>query len=250
MKQHKRPVIGINADLTPATKTAGPYLRLAAGYFDAVLTAGGVPVVIPPLNKEPELDAVLDLVQGVVLCGGLDLDPRRSGQPGHPALVPMTQRREESDRLLVKRIAARKLPVLGVGVGMQQLNVAGGGTLFLHLPEEQPKALPHFDPSGGPHRHMVTITPKTRLDDIYGGGEIRVNSLHHQAVKTVAPRMRVAALAHDGVIEAVESLDPDWFCIGVQWHPEAESAAALDLQLFDCFVQACHKGSRVLAMAA
>jgi putative glutamine amidotransferase len=250
MTYRTRPVIGLNTDLLPATKTTAAQVRLACGYFDAVAAAGGLPVLLPPLGKEPEIDALLDRVDGVVLVGGLDLDPRRAGLPTHPAVVPMAQRREDSDRILVRRVLDRKMPLLGIGVGLQQINVATGGALFLHLPEENPKALPHFDPSGGPHRHTVNLEPNTRLDEIYGGGELRVNSGHHQAVKTLGHKMRFSALAPDGVIEAIESTDPEWFCIGVQWHPEADTASALDMQLFECFVQECLRHARPLSMAA
>src|SRR5207244_2524671 len=90
----------------------------------------------------------------------------------------------------------------------------------------------------GPHRHAVLLQAGSRLDEIYGGGEIRVNSSHHQAVKTVGSLFRVSALAPDGVIEAIEAVDPNWFCVGVQWQPEADTASALDMQLFECFLQA------------
>src|SRR5262249_14866539 len=153
-------------------KLTGAYARLNAGYFDAVLAAGGLPVIMPQLGKDTEINAFLDRVDGLVLSGGLDMDPKRQGLPSHPAGPPMAARREENDKVLVQRIIARQVPVLAVGVGMHQVNAACGGSLFLHLPEEQPRALPHFDPSGGPHRHAVLLEPNTRLDEIYGGGEI------------------------------------------------------------------------------
>jgi putative glutamine amidotransferase len=239
MVQPTRPVIGINVDYRAATKQQGVHLRLSPGYADAVLAAGGLPVLLPPFGKEGEINAFLDRVDGFILSHGLDLDPRRLGLPTHQSVRPMAERREESDRLLVRQLMARHMPVIGIGVGMHQLNVACGGTLFVHLPEEQPRAMPHSDPScSGPHRHAVLLQPGTRLDEIYGGGEIRVNSNHHQAVKTVGARFRVGALAPDGIIEAIEATDPNWFCIGVQWQPESETASALDMQLFECFLQA------------
>ncbi len=244
-----RPFIGINADLVIPAK-APPITRLGIGYADAVAQSGGLPVVLPPYAKDLELDSLLDRLDGIVFTGGLDLDPRRAGQPTHPAVVPMPERREVSDRRLMQAAIDRRMPILAIGVGMQLLNVTLGGSLFLHLPEENPKALPHFDPSGYPHRHTVMLETNTRLDEIYGGGELRVNSGHHQAVKTLAPKLRVGALAPDGVIEAVEAIDPEWFCVGVQWHPEADTASALDMQLFECFVQACLQASQPLEMVA
>lgn len=250
MARQTRPFIGINTDFISASKTTSAHVRLNAGYFEAVLAAGGLPVILPPLVKDAETNDLLDRLDGVVLTGGLDMDPKRQGLPSHPAVQPMAARREENDKVLVQRIIARQMPVLAVGVGMHQLNAACGGALFLHLPEEQPRALPHFDSSGGPHRHAVLLEPNTRLDEIYGGGEIRVNSSHHQAVRQVGSRLRVCALAPDGVIEAIEAVDPNWFCMGVQWQPESETASALDMQLFECFVQACIRQSQPLELAA
>jgi putative glutamine amidotransferase len=250
MAQHTRPFIGINADFIPAGKHTGAHARLNAGYFDAVLAAGGLPVILPPLGKIPELNALLDRLDGIILSGGLDLDPRRQQQPTHPSIQPMAERREDNDRVLVRSIVERQMPVLAIGVGMQQLNAVCGGSLYLHLPEEMPRALPHKDPSGGPHRHAILLEPNTRLDEIYGGGEIRVNSAHHQAVRQVGAKLRVCALAPDGVIEAIEAVDPNWFCIGVQWHPESETASALDMQLFECFLQACLRQAEPLQLAA
>ena len=250
MSASTRPLIGINTDYYAATKTYTAHARLNAGYFDAVLASGGLPFLIPPLGKEPDLDALLDRIDGVLLTGGLDMDPRRQGLAGHSAIQPMAERRENSDRLLVQKVLQRRLPVLAIGLGMQQLNVALGGTMFLHLPADCPKAMPHFDPSGGPHRHMVNLEPNTRIEEIYGGGELRVNSRHHQAVNQLGPKMRVGARCPDGVIEAIETTDASWFCLGVQWHPEADTASALDMQLFECFVQATVRQSERLQLVA
>lgn len=251
MTQQTRPWIGINVDVIPASKHNGPHLRLNAGYVEAILAAHGLPILMPPYGKEAEINAFLDRVDGFVLTAGLDLDPKRQGQPSHASIQPMSERREESDRVLVRRLLARQMPVLGIGVGMHQLNAALGGSLFLHLPEEQPRAMPHWDPScSGPHRHAVMLEPNTRLDDIYGGGEIRVNSNHHQAVKQPGPKMRISAMSPDGVIEAIEAVDPNWFCVGVQWQPESDSASALDMQLFEGFVQACIRQAQPLQLVA
>ena len=250
MAHQTRPIIGINADFLAATKHAVAHSRMNQGYFDAIMAGGGLPIILPPLAKAAEINALLDRVDGMILSGGLDMDPRRQQQPTHSSIQPMAERRELNDRLLVRSIIERQMPVLGIGLGMQQLNSACGGSLYLHLPEEMPRALPHRDPTGAPHRHLVLLEPKSRIEEIYGGIELRVNSDHHQAVRQIGARLRIGARAPDGVIEAIEAIDPNWFCIGVQWHPESETASALDMQLFECFIQASLRQSQPLELAA
>src|SRR5262249_1863036 len=99
-----RPVIGINTDFYATSKTYPAHARLNAGYFDAVLQAGGLPILIPPLGKEAELDAILDRIDGILLTGGLDIDPRRQGLPTMAAVQPMAERRELSDRILIQSV--------------------------------------------------------------------------------------------------------------------------------------------------
>ena len=250
MARSTRPFIGINADFCAASKQTAAHARLHAGYFDSILGAGGLPVILPPLGRETEINAFLDRVDGVVLGGGLDMDPKRQQLPSHPAVRPMAERREVSDLILARCVVQRQTPLLAIGTGMQELNAVCGGSLYLHLPEEPARALPHHDPSGGPHRHAVYLEPRTRMEEIYGAGEIRVNSCHHQAVRQVGANLCIGGRAPDGIIEAIEADDPNWFCVGVQWHPESETASALDMQLFECFVQACARRAQPLSLAA
>ena len=190
---------------------------------------------MPPVGKDVDLDAFLDRLDGFVLSGGQDLDPRRLGWPSHHALHLLPERRDLCDRRLARLLLERRLPLLGIGLGMQQMNVALGGTLFMHLPEDLPRGLPHYDPTGGPHRHAILLEPGTRMEEIYGAGEIRVNSAHHQAVKEAGPGIVIDAVAEDGVVEGIE--DPRHrFCLGVQWHPEFEINDA-DRRIFRAFVE-------------
>jgi putative glutamine amidotransferase len=262
MAKQPRPYIGVNADLVPAGKHTNAHVRLALGYLDTIVAAGGLPVVVPPFNREVDLDAYLDRLDGFVLSGSAgDLDPRRHGLPTHPAVHLLPERRDDSDRALVRKVLHRRLPVLAIGLGMQQLNVALGGTLYMHLPEDLPRGMAHRESGRGagpageerpgqPHRHTAIIEPGSRLEEIYGPGEICVNSCHHQAVRQPGKGLRVAAVAPDGVVEAVETSDPNWYCIAVQWHPEADTATALDLQLFECLVQACLRRESAVRVAA
>lgn len=251
MASSTHPVVGINVDFIQAGKTQRAHVRVNAGYCDLIVQAGGLPIIMPPFIKEAEMSAFLDRLDGFVLSGGPPLDPIRLGMVKHHAVHPMPERRDSSDRLLVRQLLRRRMPLLATGIGVQQLNVACGGTLFGYLPEDLPRALPHADPTcPGPHRHAVLLEAGSRLEEIYGEGEIRVNSNHQQAVRQPGTGLRVCAAAPDGVIEALESVDPNWFCIGVQWQPECETASALDAQLFECFVQACTRESQGVALAA
>lgn len=245
-----KPVVGINGDFRAARKDGCALSWFNTGYYDCVTAAGGLPLLVPPLADDKDLKQFLDQLDGLVLAGcTMDLDPVRMGLDKHPATRPMPSRREDFDRRLCKLAVERQLPILAVGGGMQTLNVVCGGTLHQHIPEDLPKALHHRDPVEATLRHIIEIVPGTRMDHIYGPGEIRVNSQHHMAIHQVAAPFKVSATAPDGVVEAIESVDEDWFCVGVQWHPENETASALDMQVFETFLDACRgTGAMVIPM--
>ena len=119
---------------------------------------------------------------------------------------------------------------------MQLLNISQGGNLMLHIPEDMPTALPHHDPIDASHRHTLEIAQGSIMDRVYGDGELRVNSMHHMAVDEVAPGFAITARCPDGITEAIESQMPDWFAVGTQFHPEAETASALDIRIFEEFL--------------
>ena len=168
-----------------------------------------------------------------------DLDPRRDGWMLHPTVRLQDPRRESSDRMLVRLIAEHRMPVLGIGAGMQLINVSQGGNLMLHIPEDMPGALPHLDPLDPDHRHTLQLASGSIMDRVYGDGELRVNSMHHMAVDEIAPGFQVTARCPDGIVEAIESTMEDWFAFGTQFHPEASTASALDMQVFDAFLEGC-----------
>jgi len=231
-----RPLIGVNADYRSARKDAPAFTFLCAGYADALSKAGAIPLIVPPLPDDNDLNRVLDMLDGVVLSGGADLDPRRDGYMTHPSMRFLDPRREEFDRRLMRLVGERRMPVFGIGCGMQLLNVSQGGNLFFHIPEDLPKALPHVDATDPNHRHALEIEMGTLMERVYGEGEIRVNSMHHMAVDEVAPGFRVTARCPDGVVECIESTMDDWLALGTQFHPEADSASALDLRIFEEFI--------------
>lgn len=232
----RKPVIGLNADFRSGKDGAPSYSVLPAGYFDSIAAAGGIPTILPPVSCEDDLAQVLERLDGFVLVGGADLDPRHDGFMLHSSMRLMDPRRESFDRMLVRLLSEMRIPTFGIGSGMQLLNLSQGGNLYFHLPEDVPAAIPHRDPQDPGHRHSLDIEPESLLERVFGDGEIRVASRHHMAVDEVAPMFRVTARCPDGVIEALESLNPDWFAIGTQFHPESEAASALDVRIFEEFI--------------
>jgi len=232
----KKPVIGVNADFRSAKKDSPAFSYLPAGYPDSINAAGGLPIVLPPIEKESDILQVLALVDGIIFAGGADLDPRRDGFMLHPSVQPMDPRRETFDRALMKAVIQKRIPVFGIGAGMQLLNTVAGGNHFLHIPEDLPKAIPHLDRMDRGHRHALEVKPGSLMERVYGDGEIRVNSIHHMALDEIARGFEITAWCPDGVVEAIESTRHDWFAIGTQFHPESDTASALDLRIFEEFV--------------
>jgi putative glutamine amidotransferase len=152
-------------------------------------------------------------------------------RPGYRQLAD-----EES---LCRWCQARSLPLLGIDQGMHALNATFGGSVFLDLARELPEALQHRHPPERGLRHAINVERGTRLAQIYGEGEIVVNSEHRRAVNRVARGFHVSARALDGVIEAIEADSENWFAVGVQWHPASATASGLDIQLFRGLVESC-----------
>jgi len=249
-RKTNKPMIGVNSDFRSAKNDSPAFCFLSAGYIDSIIDAGGIPVIIPPMTDEADMNRLLDTLDGVVLIGGADLDPRRDGFMLHPSVRSLDPRREDVDRMLVRLVIERRMPVFGIGTGMQLLNVARGGNVHLHLPEDMPKALPHKDTLDSAHRHALEVVSGTLMERIYGEGDIRVNSMHHMAVDEIAPCFKVSAYCPDGVIEAFECIENDWVAIGTQFHPEADSASALDLRIFEEFITAIVQEPEIVRMAA
>ena len=212
------PVIGI----TCGHDTAGGQDRwfVKTPYIRAVVEAGGVPLLIPPTWDERLLALCLDRVDGLLLTGGVDVDPALYGQEPHAALGKVDREWDDLDVVAARLALERDMPVLGICRGVQVLNVAAGGTLVQDIPSQVKGALAHQQ--SAPAReatHAVTVAEGSRLHDLLGMTTAAVNSFHHQAVQAVAPGFRAVAHAADGVIEAIES-ETHRFAVGVQWHPE------------------------------
>jgi putative glutamine amidotransferase len=229
-----KPIIGIGADVL-VEEGMRDRTYMYATYVDAVRNAGAVPVIVPPQPENLEwLAASLD---GILLAGGRDCDPRLYGETPHDSIDPLDHRREEADLALARFARERGIPTLGVCLGSQVMAVAAGGSLVQDIASQVENALKHDSDPSDRLRHEVTIEDGTRLAAIVGPGVKDVNSSHHQSVKTAGSGMRITAHAPDGVVEAVE--DPAHpFYIGVQWHPEDMGGEESSGSLFKAFIDA------------
>jgi putative glutamine amidotransferase len=234
----QRPLIGLTLD---AERAGGwskyPWYALRQNYFEAVVAAGGLPVGLP---HDPGVAAeYLERLDGLIVTGGaFDVDPAMYGGGERHGKVVVKENRTLAELAFLQTAMARDVPVLGICGGEQLLAVALGGTLIQHIPDAVEGALAHEQKTSHYEAgHEVAVVAGTRLFGIVGGS-MRVNSSHHQAVKT-AGRSVVNARAADGVIEGVE--DPERrFCLGVQWHPEYFVGPG-DRAIFDAFVAACRE---------
>lgn len=232
------PLIGIS---TYARNDDNQFM-LPAAYVDAVRRAGGIPVLIPP--GEPHLNELLAALDGLILSGGGDVDPVHYGSSGHPTIYKVNAERDASELELARRVAADGVPMLCICRGLQVLNVALGGTLVEHLPDEVSGEITHRKEPSAPTEHTLTILPDTHLAGLLQPGPMHGVSWHHQAIRDVAPGLTVAAQAADGTIEAVEDPNHRWL-IATQWHPEMSAANdPRQQQLFDAFIAAVEDARR------
>ncbi len=217
-----RPLIGIPCAGNLRSRTN--YRRFAIGksYCHAIELAGGAPVLIPLLEDEQALQAVYAQLDGLLLAGGGDIEPRHFSQKPLTRLGGVDRSRDRVELLLTRRAFEDDLPILAICRGVQMLAVALGGTLIQDIPAQIPGALRHDYHHGHARNylgHEIAVERGTRLADILATETTGVNSLHHQSVQSTPPAIRVAARAPDGVIEAIEAPGRR-FALGVQWHPE------------------------------
>lgn len=225
-----RPIIGIPTQtlqsLGGVSAEIPPSWVMSQRYIQTLVQAGAIPWMIP-LVDEATLRGVFEALDGVFLPGGADIDPVSYGNDPHPLCDKTDPERDRVELLLARWAMAEGKPVLGVCRGMQLINVAAGGTLYQDLADQLPGSIKHdYFPYKGKGftrdflAHSVRVTPGTRLSRLFGAGELQVNSMHHQGVKTLGAGLRETAVAPDGLIEALET-DGDAYVFAVQWHPEA-----------------------------
>lgn len=234
----KRPVIGIPLDSeNGGGYSALPWYALRQNYCEAVVKAGGTPILLP--HHADRAEQYLSMIDGLLIAGGaFDVDPALFGANERHGTVTLKEGRTAFELAICKGAHARGMPILGICGGQQLLAVILGSTLIQHIPDEVETALAHEQPNPRTEPgHQVVVTEGTLLHRVTGQDRFPVNSAHHQAVKAVPAGLVVNAVAPDGVIEGVE--DPAHpFCLGVQWHPEYSISPADDA-ILAAFVKAC-----------
>lgn len=219
------PIIGINLDVG-GDSTGSVRLALSGDYVDAITSAGGIPILLPPVYDPAAIERQVNLCQGFVFTGGRDINPARFGQPLDPTTKLLNPRREEYDFALIDAVLKSGKPFLGICLGAQEINVALGGSLIQDIPSATSTTVVHRqDEIRENPAHEIQITTGTRLADVLGTTTLAVNSFHHQACDRPGAGVKIVARAPDGIVEGYE-VENKAFGMGLQWHPEGMFTSA------------------------
>jgi putative glutamine amidotransferase len=218
----RRPVIGLTTYLEQAKQGVWDVRAafLPQQYFDSVTSSGGIAVLLPPQpSPEDAASAVLDGLDGLILTGGLDVQPELYGAERDPRTDPARPDRDEWELALYRGAEERRMPVLAICRGLQLVNVARGGTLHQHLPESL--GTERYRVGGGVFAtNTVEVSADSRLAGILGAGPFDVHSYHHQGIDRLGDGLVAVADTGDGLVQAFESAPGEGYLVGVQWHPE------------------------------
>ncbi len=239
MPQPTQPLIGLTCSLTTSS-TGARACQVGQAYVNAILKAGGLPLILPTA-KDAATAGALSRLDGLLLTGGGDIDPRRFAGKPHPRIYGLSPDRDQLEFALVEDALAHSLPVLAICRGAQILNVVFGGSLHTDIADQFPNALRHDWFPDIPRdylAHPVQLSPGSRLRQIFGQETIAVNSLHHQGIAEVGAGLLPTAHAPDGLVEALEVIGAG-FALGVQWHPECLPDSPMMAKLFQAFIDAC-----------
>lgn len=238
-----KPLIGITAgEIENTQKPWAPYTHgQSYTYIEAIVHAGGVPVILPITGDEAVRRELYNRCDGILLAGGNDIEPGRYGHHTHPQTHDISRFRDEQEFALLKLVLGGRKPLLAICRGMQLLNVGLGGTLYQHVPEQVAGAQNHeasnTEKDVAHMAHHLRLLPESKLAALLGAAPLPTNTHHHQAVDTIGQGLVATAWAEDGVIEGLE-LAGDQFVVAVQSHPEALEAGVERrwARLFEAFV--------------
>jgi len=236
-----QPIIGITT-FESKNPDGLPIAMLIQAYIQAIMQAGGVPVLIPSMLAEQGWDVLYERLDGILFSGGGDIAPEYFHGENHQRVAGIDPLRDTIEFNLLRAVVDDGKPFLGICRGIQTVNVGLGGTLYEHLGEQFRGEIDHTYPSTMRTAivHEVKIEEGTRIAEVVGEPILNVNSLHHQGLKEVAPALRVTGYSPDGLVEAVELPDHP-FGLAVQWHPEWLTDQQPTRNLFRAFVEAAEK---------
>ncbi|GJQ37140.1 MAG: gamma-glutamyl-gamma-aminobutyrate hydrolase [Anaerolineaceae bacterium] len=234
-----KPLIGITT-FNGKNDYGRPISGVQHTYIRAVAQGGGIPILIPVILEEGDRDDLYSRLQGVLFSGGGDLAIKYFSGEDHPRIADVDDFRDTTELSLLKQSVEDGKPFLAICRGVQVMNVALGGSLYTHIPDQFTTLLNHDQDEFTTIAHPVNIDEASRMAEIFGETLLQVNSLHHQGLKDVASDLKVVGHAPDGMIEAVE-LPSHPYAMGVQWHPEWLTDQPVMRRLFKSFVDASKK---------
>ncbi len=240
------PIIGVTTRTATISSSKLNYVMAQQSYTSAIIQSGGIPVLIPSDIPPSEWSGLVNNLDGILFTGGGDIAVHYFDGTHHPAVYGIEPARDEFEIELVKLAVINKSPFLGICRGLQVINVALGGSLFTHIPDQLNGALVHDFPGkdGLSARtsivHQVDLVNGSIISEIMGNQKLNVNSLHHQGIKDTSTRLFIAGSSSDGLVEAVEMHDHP-YGLAVQWHPEWLTDQVPTQNLFRSFVVAAEK---------
>lgn len=240
-------LVGVTTSLDPAGGGhRKPQIALYANYLGILERIGLTGVLLTPAHSPESIERLMGACSGLLLTGGEDVEPSRYGEDPIPELGDVHPGRDAMEFQTLDLAMARGLPVLAICRGAQVLNVHLGGTLYQDIEAQCPEVVAHYQSAPwGEHQHQLRIEPDSLLGGILGSEPVHINSYHHQAIKELAPGLRITAVAEDGLVEAVETTDGTWV-LGVQWHPERHEAQAPssdpNLRVIQAFAERVRRG--------
>lgn len=210
-------------------------------YFDAIIKAGGIPVMLPIAKKE-DLKQIMNNIDGLLITGGKDINPNLYNEEVKSYSILADEKEDNNDLNLIEIALNKKIPILGICKGLQILNVYFGGSLYQDIFEEygtdinhsQSKLIPK--PKNDSMNYNTKFNKNTLLYNIFGD-EYTINSFHHQAIKDIANNFTISSISTDGIIEAIEDLDKK--ILAVQWHPERLVYDSKHFEIFKRFINMC-----------